>query len=50
MHERLNQWDFVMAALAIGVIGTVVLVGLLNYVPSLALGPVVEHLMLTAAR
>ncbi|MDF8334857.1 hypothetical protein [Novosphingobium cyanobacteriorum] len=27
MHERLNQWDFVMAALAIGVIGTVVLVG-----------------------
>lgn len=27
-------------------IGTVVLVGLLNYVPALALGPVVEHLML----
>jgi K+-transporting ATPase ATPase A chain len=27
-------------------VGTVVLVGLLNYVPSLALGPVVEHLML----
>lgn len=27
-------------------IGTVLLVGLLNYVPSLALGPVVEHLML----
>ncbi len=26
-------------------IGTVVLIGLLNYVPSLALGPVVEHLM-----
>lgn len=26
-------------------IGTVLLVGLLNYVPSLALGPVVEHLM-----
>ncbi|HCX83229.1 MAG: potassium-transporting ATPase subunit KdpA [Curvibacter sp. RIFCSPHIGHO2_12_FULL_63_18] len=26
--------------------GTVLLVGLLNYVPSLALGPVVEHLML----
>ncbi|MCH7343656.1 potassium-transporting ATPase subunit KdpA [Pelomonas sp. CA6] len=30
-------------------IGTVLLVGLLNYVPSLALGPVVEHLMLWAA-
>ena len=27
-------------------IGSVVLVGLLNYVPALALGPVVEHLML----
>jgi K+-transporting ATPase ATPase A chain len=27
-------------------IGTVVLVGLLNFVPALALGPVVEHLML----
>ena len=27
-------------------IGTVVLVGVLNYVPALALGPVVEHLML----
>ena len=27
-------------------IGTVVLVGLLNYVPALALGPVVEHFML----
>lgn len=27
MHERLDQWDFVMAALAIGVIGTVLLVG-----------------------
>ena len=27
-------------------LGTVLLVGLLNYVPSLALGPVVEHLML----
>ncbi|MBV7460082.1 MULTISPECIES: potassium-transporting ATPase subunit KdpA [unclassified Acidovorax] len=27
-------------------IGTVLLVGLLNYVPSLALGPMVEHLML----
>ena len=26
--------------------GTVLLVGLLNYVPSLALGPIVEHLML----
>jgi K+-transporting ATPase ATPase A chain len=31
-------------------IGTVLLVGLLNYVPSLALGPVVEHLMLWAGR
>jgi K+-transporting ATPase ATPase A chain len=30
-------------------IGTVVLVGALNYVPALALGPVVEHLMLFAA-
>ena len=29
-------------------IGTVLLVGLLNYVPSLALGPIVEHLMLWA--
>jgi K+-transporting ATPase ATPase A chain len=29
-------------------IGTVVLVGALNYVPALALGPVVEHLMLRA--
>ena len=27
-------------------IGTVLLVGLLNYVPALALGPVVEHLVL----
>jgi K+-transporting ATPase ATPase A chain len=30
-------------------IGTVVLVGALNYVPALALGPVVEHLMLMSA-
>lgn len=29
-------------------IGTVVLVGALNYVPALALGPVIEHLMLYA--
>jgi K+-transporting ATPase ATPase A chain len=29
-------------------VGTVLLVGLLNYVPALALGPVVEHLMLRA--
>ncbi len=29
-------------------IGTVLLVGLLNYVPALALGPVVEHLILNA--
>jgi K+-transporting ATPase ATPase A chain len=27
----------------------VLLVGLLNYVPALALGPVVEHIMLWAA-
>jgi len=31
-------------------IGTVLLVGLLNYVPALALGPVVEHLMMAGAR
>lgn len=31
-------------------VGTVLLVGLLNYVPSLALGPVVEHLMLWHAK
>ena len=31
-------------------IGTVLLVGLLNYVPALALGPVVEHLMLWPSR
>ena len=31
-------------------IGTVLMVGLLNYVPSLALGPMVEHLMLWAGR
>lgn len=27
MHEKLDQWQFVGAALAIGVIGTLVLVG-----------------------
>jgi K+-transporting ATPase ATPase A chain len=27
-------------------VGTVLLIGLLNYVPALALGPVIEHLML----
>jgi uncharacterized protein (DUF2062 family) len=27
VHEKLDQWQFVMAALAIGVIGTLVLVG-----------------------
>ena len=27
-------------------IGTILLVGLLNYVPALALGPVIEHLLL----
>ena len=31
-------------------IGTVLLVGLLNYVPALALGPVAEHLMQSAAK
>ena len=31
-------------------IGTVLMVGLLNYVPALALGPVVEHLMLGSAK
>jgi len=31
-------------------IGAVLLVGLLNYVPALALGPVVEHLILWSAR
>ena len=31
-------------------IGSVLLVGLLNYVPALALGPVVEHFMLWAAK
>ena len=30
-------------------VGTVLLVGLLNYVPALALGPVIEHLLLSAA-
>jgi hypothetical protein len=27
MHERLDQWEFVWAALAIGVVGTLVMVG-----------------------
>jgi K+-transporting ATPase ATPase A chain len=31
-------------------IGAVLLVGLLNYVPALALGPVVEHVMQGASR
>ena len=35
-------------ALNILLIGTVLLVGLLNYVPALALGPMVEHLVLWA--
>ena len=29
-------------------VGTVLLVGVLNYVPALALGPVIEHLQLFA--
>jgi K+-transporting ATPase ATPase A chain len=31
-------------------IGTILLIGVLNYIPALALGPVVEHFMLTAVR
>jgi K+-transporting ATPase ATPase A chain len=31
-------------------IGTVILVGALTYVPALALGPVVEHFIMAAAR
>jgi K+-transporting ATPase ATPase A chain len=31
-------------------VGSVLLIGVLTYVPALALGPVVEHFMLTAAR
>ena len=27
MHERIDQWNFVVAAIAIGVIGTLLLVG-----------------------
>lgn len=27
MHERLDQWEFVWAALAIGVIGMLIMVG-----------------------
>ncbi len=30
-------------------IGTILLIGVLNYIPALALGPVVEHFMLTSA-
>ena len=30
-------------------IGTILLIGVLNYVPALALGPLVEHFMLAAA-
>jgi K+-transporting ATPase ATPase A chain len=29
-------------------IGTIILIGVLNYVPALALGPVVEHFLLSA--
>jgi K+-transporting ATPase ATPase A chain len=32
------------------IVGSVLLVGLLNYVPALALGPVVEHFMLVGAQ
>jgi len=31
-------------------VGVVVLVGALTFVPALALGPIVEHLMLIASR
>jgi potassium-transporting ATPase potassium-binding subunit len=31
-------------------IGTVLMVGLLNYVPALALGPIVEHLILWTSK
>ena len=31
-------------------IGSVLLIGVLTYVPALALGPVVEHFMLATAR
>jgi K+-transporting ATPase ATPase A chain len=31
-------------------VGTVILIGVLNYVPALALGPVVEHLQLFSVR
>ena len=34
------------AALKLPLVCTVLLIGLLNYVPALALGPVVEHFML----
>jgi uncharacterized protein (TIGR03382 family) len=27
MHERLDQWEFVWAAVSIGVVGTLVMVG-----------------------
>jgi K+-transporting ATPase ATPase A chain len=31
-------------------VGSVLLIGVLTYVPALALGPVVEHFMLAAAK
>jgi K+-transporting ATPase ATPase A chain len=31
-------------------IGTVILVGALTYVPALAVGPVIEHLIMTGVR
>ena len=44
-------WQLVSALLFVALlIGTVLLVGLLNYVPALALGPVVEHFMLWSGR
>ena len=27
MHERLDQWDYVLAALSVGVVGTLAMVG-----------------------
>jgi K+-transporting ATPase ATPase A chain len=37
------------ATFVILLIGTVLLVGALTFVPALALGPIVEHIMLRAA-
>ena len=44
--QRLKTEGAASPADVVLLVGTVLLVGLLNYVPALALGPVVEHLML----